>query len=214
MSVVATLDVVELDPHDYRTVLDHMAVETRPSPGIYLHVATRTDNGMRITELWDQEPGFRAFLLDRMIPATQAVRVERETDIAVEPIFNLFAPRLDEIPDLPARPGGVVTTLDVHGLTGEEYRALIDHLDVEKNPDPGIFLHICTPSAIGYRIVELWDAAKHFEAFLQRRLAPATEELRIDRRTDIAVHPITNIFAPRLTELPGLVPSLPGGPRS
>jgi hypothetical protein len=57
MSVVATLDVVELDPVDYRTVLDHMAVETRPSPGIYLHVATRTDNGMRITPRLAELPG-------------------------------------------------------------------------------------------------------------------------------------------------------------
>uniref|UniRef100_UPI0021BFE78D hypothetical protein n=2 Tax=Frankia tisae TaxID=2950104 RepID=UPI0021BFE78D len=112
------------------------------------------------------------------------------------------------------RPDGVVTTLDVHDLTGKEYRALIDHMGVEKNPDPSLFLHICTPSAIGYRIVELWDAQNHLEAFLQRRLAPATEALRIDRKTDIVFHPINNIFAPRLTELLGLVPSLPGGPQS
>ena len=35
----------------------------------------------------------------------------------------------------------VVTTLDIKGLTGEEYRAVLDELGVEARPEGGIYLH-------------------------------------------------------------------------
>jgi hypothetical protein len=34
----------------------------------------------------------------------------------------------------------------------------------------------------------------------------------MDRETRITVTPLHNLFAPRLDELPGLIPSLPGAP--
>ena len=43
---------------------------------------------------------------------------------------------------------------------------------------------------------------------------PAAQRLPlgIDRKTDITIRPLHNFFAPRLGELPGLVPDLPGAP--
>jgi len=212
MSVISTLDVTALTTSEYRTVLDHLGVEKNPAPGIYFHIAARTGDGIRIMELWNEKEGFEAFLQNGLGPANKATGVERQTDIAVQPLFNLFAPRLDEIPTLHKRAGSVTTTLDVHGLTAKEFRHLLDHMGVEKNPEPGIFLHVTTPTSTGYRIVELWDAQANFEAFMTRRLGPATQALQINRKTDISFHPLHNVFAPRLKELPGLVPSLPGGP--
>ncbi len=34
----------------------------------------------------------------------------------------------------------VVTTLDVHGMSREEYRAVMDKLAVERRPEAGIYL--------------------------------------------------------------------------
>jgi hypothetical protein len=47
---------------------------------------------------------------------------------------------------------------------------------------------------------------------LKKRLAPATKALGIDRKTEITVTELHNFFAPRLEELPSIVPSLPGSP--
>jgi hypothetical protein len=107
----------------------------------------------------------------------------------------------------------VVTTLDVHGMSPDEYRAVMDKLGVERRPEPGIYLHATFTTDFGYRIVEIWDRKEGFEAFLEKRLVPATKALGIERKTDITITPLHNFFAPRLEELPGLVSALPGAHR-
>jgi hypothetical protein len=107
-----------------------------------------------------------------------------------------------------------VTTLDITGLTPEEYRAVLDKMSVETRPAAGIFLHLTTATDFGYRIVEIWDSKEGFEEFLQKRLVPASKALGIERKTAISITPLHNFFAPRLDELPGLVSSLPGAPNS
>ena len=108
----------------------------------------------------------------------------------------------------------VVSTLDVHGLTAHEYRAVMDELGVESRPEGGIYLHLTTPTDFGFRVVEIWDEKEGFDRFVQRRLTPAGEAIGLTREMTIAVTPLHNFFAPRLSELPTLVASLPGAPSS
>ena len=107
----------------------------------------------------------------------------------------------------------VVSTLDVHGLTPREYRAVMDELGVETGPEDGIYLHPTTPPDFGFRVIEIWDEKEGFDRFAERRLARAGEAVGVKREMTIAVTPLHNFFAPRLTELPTLVASLPGVPR-
>src|SRR5262245_22109435 len=106
-----------------------------------------------------------------------------------------------------------VTTLDVTGLTPEEYRAVLNEMGVETRPASGIFLHLTTTTDSGYRIVEIWDSKEGFEEFLEKRLSPASKAISLNRKTEISITPLHNFFAPRLKELPGLISSLPGAPR-
>jgi hypothetical protein len=108
----------------------------------------------------------------------------------------------------------VVTTLDITDMTPQEYRAVLDHMGVESRPAGGIYLHLTAATSFGYRVMEVWDRKEGFDEFLEKRLAPATKALGIERETEIIVTPLHNLFAPRLDELPGVVPSLPGAPKS
>jgi hypothetical protein len=105
-----------------------------------------------------------------------------------------------------------VTTLDITGLTPEEYRAVLDEMGVEKRPAAGILLHLTTTTDFGYRVVEIWDSKEGFEEFIEKRLGPASKTVGVDRKTDISITPLHNFFAPRLGELPGFISSLPGAP--
>jgi hypothetical protein len=96
----------------------------------------------------------------------------------------------------------VVSTLDVHGLTAQEYRAVMDELEVETRPEGGIYLHLTTPIELGFRGVEIWDEKQGFDRFVEQRLAQAGEAVGLQREMTIAVSPLHNVFAPRLTELP------------
>jgi hypothetical protein len=108
----------------------------------------------------------------------------------------------------------VVSTLDVHGLTPEEYRTVMDELGVETRPEGGIYLHLTTPADFGFRVVEIWDEKEGFDRFVEQRLQPAGEAVGLEREMTITVTPLHNFFAPRLTELPALVGTLPGAPGS
>ena len=108
----------------------------------------------------------------------------------------------------------VVSTLDVHDLTAQEYRAVMDELGVETRPEGGIYLHLTTPIALGFRVVEIWDDKEGFDQFVEQRLGPAGEAVGLDREMTITVTPLHNFFAPRLSELPDLVASLPGRPKT
>ena len=106
----------------------------------------------------------------------------------------------------------VITTLDITAMPPNEYRAVLDYMGVETRPAAGIYLHLTTSMSFGYRIIELWDRKEGFDEFLDKRLGPATKALGIERQTVITVTPLHNVFAPRLAEIPGLVPGLPGAP--
>lgn len=106
----------------------------------------------------------------------------------------------------------LVSTLDITGLTADEYRAVMDELGVEQRPEGGIYLHLTTPTDGGYRVVEIWDKKENFDTFVERRLAPANEAIGVDHPVEIAITPLHNLFAPRLEELPRIVSSLPGAP--
>jgi hypothetical protein len=107
----------------------------------------------------------------------------------------------------------VASTLDIYGMSPEEYRAVMDKLGVERRPEPGIYFHATITTDFGYRVVEVWDRKEGFEQFVERRLLPTTKALGIERRTEITITPLHNFFAPRLDELSGLANALPGGPR-
>jgi hypothetical protein len=100
MAYVTTIDVFGITPTEYRAILDEMGVERRPEPGIYLHLTAPIDGGYRIIEVWDHREGFEAFMQARLTPAAQAIGLNREMKLTIEPLYNIFAPRLDELPSL------------------------------------------------------------------------------------------------------------------
>ena len=75
----------------------------------------------------------------------------------------------------------VVTTLDIAGLTAEDYGHILDRIGVEKRPAGGIYQHIAHATDNGYRIIEIWDDKAGFELFLKDTLFPAAQALKIQR---------------------------------
>jgi hypothetical protein len=104
MAFVAVIEIPGLRTDQYDAVIERMQVVTRPSPGIYLHICALTDEGLRITELWDSEEGFRSFIEERMFPAAAELGIQADPVISVKPLHFLFAPRVTEITQLV--PGG------------------------------------------------------------------------------------------------------------
>jgi hypothetical protein len=106
----------------------------------------------------------------------------------------------------------VVTTLDIAGLTADEYGRILDKIGVEKRPAGGIYQHIAHTTDTGYRVIEIWDDKAGLERFLQDVMFPAAQDLGIQREVSVTIHELHNIFVPRIGELSALVRGAPGGP--
>jgi hypothetical protein len=97
---VAVIEIPGLRTDQYDAILERMDVVNRPSPSIYLHICAPTDDGLRITELWDSEEGFRRFIEERMFPAAAELGLQANPVISLKPLHFLFAPRAGEVPQL------------------------------------------------------------------------------------------------------------------
>src|SRR4030081_3276684 len=106
----------------------------------------------------------------------------------------------------------VVTTLEIAGLSAEDYRRLRDWIGVEKRPAGGLDQHIAHAPDNGYRIIEIWDDKAGLELFLKDTLFPAAQALKIQREMTIMTQTLYNIFVPRIGELSTLSDDAPGGP--
>jgi hypothetical protein len=107
-----------------------------------------------------------------------------------------------------------ITTIDAIGLTHDQFRAILDEMGVEPDPEPGLYQHLTVAIPNGLRVIEVWDHKEGFESFMQARLAPAAKALGLAPEMHITIEPLYNIFVPRLEELPGLVANAPGRPGS
>ncbi len=100
-------------------------------------------------------------------------------------------------------PSAWIAVLDIHGLTAAEYDAVVARMGVEREPAPGIYLHLATPleGGAGIRVIEMWDDPAGFQSFIETRMLPAAQALGLARETKVSVTPLHNVFAPRAAEI-------------
>src|SRR5258708_38126235 len=106
----------------------------------------------------------------------------------------------------------VVTTLDIAGLSAEDYRRILDRIGVEKRPAGGLYQHIAHATDNGYRIIEIWDGKAGLELFLKDTLFPAAQALKIHRGRTIMTQTLHKILLPRIGERSASLHDAPGGP--
>ncbi|GAA2040732.1 hypothetical protein GCM10009839_48670 [Catenulispora yoronensis] len=82
--------------------------------------------------------------------------------------------------------------------TEADYFGIVSRMGVQGTPAEGIHLHLAGPAAGGMRIVEVWDEAAGFEAFVRDVLLPTAAEAGIATKPVYTVVPIGNVFAPGL----------------
>ena len=102
-------------------------------------------------------------------------------------------------------------TMDIDGLTLDEYKAVATALGPEARSAAGILLHIATQTDSGYRIVEIWDTEDGFQVFVEKYFGPVMGQLGIYKQPTISITPLHDFFVPRIGDLE-TVGSLPGTP--
>ena len=84
----------------YDAVMARLGLDAQPGAGGgsiaqldaggVLHVATLTDEGLDVCDVWQTEQAFHGFLEQRMLPVVSELGIEGEPEIRLVPLHNLY----------------------------------------------------------------------------------------------------------------------------
>jgi hypothetical protein len=97
MAVAMFMEWPGVGPGQYDAVMARLGLDARPAAGAVLHVATLTDEGLEVYDVWQTEQAFQSFLEQRLLPVADEVGLEGEPDVRLVPLHNLYAADPDVI---------------------------------------------------------------------------------------------------------------------
>lgn len=91
MAVSVVTRYPDLPAATYDQVIASLDLDANPPAGAILHVAGGGDAGFVISEIWQTEETFRAYLDYRLRPALRTHGVTTEPTVEITPLRNVFA---------------------------------------------------------------------------------------------------------------------------
>lgn len=92
----------------------------------------------------------------------------------------------------------VMMHMDWAGVTREQYQQLRTLVDWEGKPPAGAQFHVAAFSDAGIRVVDIWDSAEQFQAFLEQRLLPGVAQLGVSGQPSVEFLAVQAVFAPNV----------------
>ncbi len=75
----------------YDAVMARLDLDANPAAGSVLHLATVTEEGLEVCDVWQTEQAFHSFLEHRFVPVANTLEIEGVPEIRVVPLHNLYA---------------------------------------------------------------------------------------------------------------------------
>jgi len=94
MAVSVVAHYPDLSAETYDEVIASLDLDANPPPGAILHVAGDSEGSITVSEIWQTEQTFRAYLDYRLRPALRLHGVHRDPLVEVTPLHNVYAPEL------------------------------------------------------------------------------------------------------------------------
>ena len=95
----------------------------------------------------------------------------------------------------------VAMLMEWPGWTEEPYRAVLQELQLDKNPPNGLLFHVAGVVQGGLRILDIWESPEAFRTFSEQRIAPAVKKVGITTQPKVDIYPAYNIYAPGLSTI-------------
>jgi len=92
MAVVMSMEWPAITPANYEAIRKDVNWEGDVPSGAMFHVAAFTDEGMRVTDVWESAEQFNAFVASRLMPAVQAHGLPGQPKVQIHPAYAIFAP--------------------------------------------------------------------------------------------------------------------------
>jgi hypothetical protein len=88
--VVMSMRWAGVTPEQYEEARQVVNWEGDVPDGTVLHLAYFDSNGIRVTDVWESEEQFNAFVESRLMPGVQQVGIEGQPDVEFFPVQNVF----------------------------------------------------------------------------------------------------------------------------
>ena len=101
--VVMSMRWAGVTPDQYEEARQIVDWEGDVADGAVLHVAYFDSDGIRVTDVWESEQAFSAFMTHRLAPAIQEIGIQGQPEVKFFPMHGVFAPALgknEQVPDL------------------------------------------------------------------------------------------------------------------
>ena len=97
MAVAMYMHWPGLTSDQYDAIMAKLGMDANPPAGGVLHMATVTDDGVEVVEVWQTEQAFNGFLQQRLLPVVSELGIGGEPDVRLVPLHNLYAADADMI---------------------------------------------------------------------------------------------------------------------
>jgi len=92
MAVMMVMEWPGIGTEEYEAARNEVNWEGDVPPGAMFHVVAVTDNGVRVTDVWESAEAFDAFVRDRLMPGMQKLGIPGEPRVEILPAHAVFAP--------------------------------------------------------------------------------------------------------------------------
>jgi hypothetical protein len=90
MAVAMLMHWDGVSPNQYDALMARLGLDSNPAAGEILHLATFTDEGVQVYEVWRTEEAFRGFLEHRMLPIAHDLGFGPGPDYELVPLHHLY----------------------------------------------------------------------------------------------------------------------------
>lgn len=91
MAVAMFMHWPGISPAQYDALMERLELDSNPAAGGVLHLATFTDEGLEVCDVWRTEQAFHGFLEHRLLPVAHELALESEPEYRLLPLHNLYA---------------------------------------------------------------------------------------------------------------------------
>ena len=91
MAVAMNMHWPGVTSDQYDAVMAKLGLDANPAAGAVLHIASVTDDGLEVCDVWQTEQAFNGFLEQRLLPVVSELGIAGEPEIRIVPLHNLYA---------------------------------------------------------------------------------------------------------------------------
>jgi hypothetical protein len=95
MPIVMNMRWDGVTPGQYEVAREQVGWEQHRPEGGLIHIASFTEEGLRVTDVWETAEDFNRFVESRLMPVVQEIGIEGEPDVTITPMHAIWNPGVE-----------------------------------------------------------------------------------------------------------------------